>query len=94
MLTGAFGLRRGGTVSNFRLWPLCSITILWVCFGDFRGASALWCGTRVGSDPQRGQPDEVMAPNGCAQFLAAGLEPAQLLPRSVEENKKQMLKHF
>lgn len=90
MLTGAFGLRRGGTVSNFRQWPLCSITILWVCFGDFRGASALWCGTRVGSDPQRGQPDEVMAPNGCARFLAAGLEPAQLLPRSVEENKKQM----
>lgn len=60
--------------------------------GGFRGASALWCGTRVGSDPQRGQPDEGMAPNGCARFLAAGLEPAQLLPRSVEENLKNKCK--
>lgn len=52
------------------------------CCGEFRGASAWWCGTGGGSGPQHGRPDGVMAPSDSAQFLAAGLEPVQWLPGS------------
>lgn len=58
------------------------------CCGDFRGASAWWCGTGEGSGLLHGRPDEVMALSGSAQFLAAGLEPAQWLPGSDEGKTK------
>lgn len=54
------------------------------CYGELRGAPAWWCGTEEGSGPQHGRPDGATAQSDSAQFLAASLEPAQLLPGSVE----------